>query len=496
MRMRALVLARHPEYVVILAGVAAALHVGKLPPAIPVLRESLGVSLVQAGFLLSLVQMAGMLLGLAGRPGGRRHRPAARHAGRTGACCRWPAPWGHWRRTRATLLLLRALEGCGFLLAVMPAPGLIRRLTPPAKMPSAMGMWGAYMPFGTALALAGGPVLIGWAGWRAWWLVLAVVTLADGVLDLPGCRARRRSVARPGRRQRRGRTSPGRRAGCQRVRRTLGARGPWLVAACFALYSGQWLAVIGFLPSMAGQSGLAGARHCALAGPGGPGQYRGQCGLRTAAAARRAGQGTAGDRFLRHGPGRGGGVCRFERSWRGGSAAAGAVPGGLAVFHGRRCDSRNAVFTGGACWRRTRAASRPRSAGCSSCRRSGSLSARRWWPGLRRKPAAGSGPGWSPAAAAVLGLLVAHRIGREVATCKKLSRWTIAATVMQDMQHWLEQAVIGLNLCPFAKAVHVRGQIHYVVSRATDADQLESRRCCTSCRRWCKPTRRCATPPC
>ncbi len=31
-------------------------------------------------------------------------------------------------------------------------------------------------------------------------------------------------------------------------------------------------------------------------------------------------------------------------------------------------------------------------------------------------------------------------------------------------RQWLERAVIGLNLCPFAKAVHVKGQIHYVVS--------------------------------
>ena len=30
-----------------------------------------------------------------------------------------------------------------------------------------------------------------------------------------------------------------------------------------------------------------------------------------------------------------------------------------------------------------------------------------------------------------------------------------------DMRHWLARAVIGLNLCPFAKAVHVKGQIHY-----------------------------------
>ncbi|MCD2512940.1 DUF1415 domain-containing protein [Comamonas endophytica] len=41
--------------------------------------------------------------------------------------------------------------------------------------------------------------------------------------------------------------------------------------------------------------------------------------------------------------------------------------------------------------------------------------------------------------------------------------------VIEDTQRWLEKAVIGLNLCPFAKAVHVKQQIHYAVSEATDA---------------------------
>lgn len=41
-------------------------------------------------------------------------------------------------------------------------------------------------------------------------------------------------------------------------------------------------------------------------------------------------------------------------------------------------------------------------------------------------------------------------------------------------QRWLERAVIGLNLCPFAKAVHVKGQIRYVVTPATDPAQLEA----------------------
>ncbi len=45
-------------------------------------------------------------------------------------------------------------------------------------------------------------------------------------------------------------------------------------------------------------------------------------------------------------------------------------------------------------------------------------------------------------------------------------------TVIADVVRWLERAVIGLNLCPFAKGVHTKGQIHYVVSEATDARGL------------------------
>ena len=43
----------------------------------------------------------------------------------------------------------------------------------------------------------------------------------------------------------------------------------------------------------------------------------------------------------------------------------------------------------------------------------------------------------------------------------------IAAT-----QQWLERAVIGLNLCPFAKAVHAKRQIRYVLCEARDTDAL------------------------
>ncbi len=39
-------------------------------------------------------------------------------------------------------------------------------------------------------------------------------------------------------------------------------------------------------------------------------------------------------------------------------------------------------------------------------------------------------------------------------------------------QAWLEQAVIGLNLCPFAKSVHVKKQIRYKVSHGREWDEL------------------------
>ena len=44
--------------------------------------------------------------------------------------------------------------------------------------------------------------------------------------------------------------------------------------------------------------------------------------------------------------------------------------------------------------------------------------------------------------------------------------------VVDDTRRWLERAVIGLNLCPFAKSVHVKGQVHYAVSAARGAPEL------------------------
>jgi hypothetical protein len=47
-----------------------------------------------------------------------------------------------------------------------------------------------------------------------------------------------------------------------------------------------------------------------------------------------------------------------------------------------------------------------------------------------------------------------------------------AATALRATRAWVEQAVIGLNLCPFAKAVQVKGRVRYVCSDARDTTTL------------------------
>jgi hypothetical protein len=45
-------------------------------------------------------------------------------------------------------------------------------------------------------------------------------------------------------------------------------------------------------------------------------------------------------------------------------------------------------------------------------------------------------------------------------------------TIIRDTRRWLEKAVIGLNLCPFAKGVHAKGQIRWRVSDAVAPQDL------------------------
>ena len=244
----------HPSWVIVFAGVCAALHVGKLPPALPVLQDALGITLVQAGFLLSAVQVASMTLGLAV---GLSVDSLGLHRSMVGglALLSVASISGGFVVDTRGLLCLRVIEGLGFLLVVMPAPALIRRTVDASQLSGRMGWWGTYMPTGSALALLFGPWVIAGLNWSVWWWLLGVLAAFAGIavwFCVPDVQppAPTHSVANG--------------AWFTRLALTLQSPGPWLVALTFAVYSSQWLAVVGFLPTVYAELGLAAGMAGAL----------------------------------------------------------------------------------------------------------------------------------------------------------------------------------------------------------------------------------------
>ncbi len=234
-------------WLVVLAGGVAAMQVGKLPPALPALQAELGLTLVQSGFLLSIVQLAGM--GLAVFMGLLADGMGLKRSMLRGLCLLALASGlGGLATSVSALLALRAMEGLGFLWVVVPAPALIRRLVPVKRLSGMLGVWGAYMPTGTALALWLGPLFIPAWGWGAWWALFAAASLLMAFWLWRAVPADPPKVFSE--------TGP---SAWLRLQRTLCAPGPWVVALTFAAYSGQWLAVVGFLPSIYAAAGVSGA---------------------------------------------------------------------------------------------------------------------------------------------------------------------------------------------------------------------------------------------
>ncbi|MES2415390.1 MAG: MFS transporter [Pseudomonadota bacterium] len=246
----------HAAYWVVAAGIGAALHIGKLPPALPVLEKALGISLLQAGFLLSLVQCAGMLLGL--MTGLAVQRVGLKRSMIGGLLLLGVASaLGALAESAAWLLVTRGLEGLGFLWAVLPGPGLLRQLVPRQRMDRMLGIWGTYMPLGTALALLVGPWVMltghGDSGWRLWWCVLSLVAVLFAAAifwRLPASPAAEGTLAQ---------TGSARQSTKALLKLTLSSGPVWLLALTFGAYAGQWLSVVGFLPSIYAKAGIASA---------------------------------------------------------------------------------------------------------------------------------------------------------------------------------------------------------------------------------------------
>lgn len=236
---------------ILVVGIVAALGVGKLPPVLLVIGEEFGMSLVASSLLVSLFQIAGAIGGLfAGTLADRfGHRLLMQIGlmiltlGSLGGAASGSAEW---------LLASRMLESFGFITAVLPGPALLRTAVPVGRLRGWLGLWGTYMPTGIMLGLLITPWLTEALNWRAVWvghaLLLASVWLAVR-LHLPTPAARTDEPSRAG--------PMVRTPFWPMLIRTLRASGPWLLAASFAAYAGQYLSIIAFLPTIYQQAGIA-----------------------------------------------------------------------------------------------------------------------------------------------------------------------------------------------------------------------------------------------
>jgi len=237
-------------YVLIFSGGVAALQIGKLPPALPEISQALGMTLTQSGFLLSFIQLAGMSLALA--IGMSADTWGAKRSMLWGLTLLGLASaMGSMASSVAGLMFWRIIEGLGFLCVVLPAPGLIRQQVQAAQLRKLLGYWGAYMPAGTALTLLLGPLWLPEWGWRSWWCLFAVLSWGMALVLWRVVPVDSSATVVAVHWQ-------------QRLRETLSAPVPWWVTLCFGMYSGQWLAVVGFLPSIYTQAGLSGGTLGAL----------------------------------------------------------------------------------------------------------------------------------------------------------------------------------------------------------------------------------------
>ncbi len=218
--------------VAILAGLVAAFHMGKIPAALPALRQDFRLDLFHTGLVVSsfslLAALGGLTLGLIAR------RLGARRAGVAGLLTTAAGAAIGALTTRYPVLLgARILEGLGYLLVAVAMPGLINRVCPPTWRALALGAWGAFIPAAMSLMLLISPATMNLWGWRGLWWLTAVLSVMLALLFLY---ASRRDQPPP---------SPvsGPRSG--------GALspGPMLVALAFTCYTALFAAVAAFLPT-------------------------------------------------------------------------------------------------------------------------------------------------------------------------------------------------------------------------------------------------------
>ena len=226
---------------VYLASVIAAFDQFKIPPLIPVLMQTFQIDLTQAGLLMSIIAMIGLVLALpAGivlqKLGSRFTIVISLGLMTAGAAV------GALSQTYVFLLLSRVLEGMGLGLVGVAAPATIAMWFPPEKQGTPMGIWATWVPVGSVAAYNLAPLLAPSLGWGAvWWIgagLALVMMIFSGLL-----------ITQPPRSEPAG--SPRREAAS--MREALANRDIWLLALEFACFNLALVSIGTYYPTFLNQ---------------------------------------------------------------------------------------------------------------------------------------------------------------------------------------------------------------------------------------------------
>ena len=222
-------------WIAFLAGCIGAFQIGKTFAALSLIIDELGLSLVQAGLVLSLFSLiaafAGAGFGLLSDRVGHLYMALTGLLVSAGG-----AFLGATASGIEMLLLSRMIEGLGFILAVVALPSLISRSTTDRSRPLAMGLWGAFMPAGIGLSMLVTPPLLELHGWRGLWNDVGFIMLLwCAVLFIAF-----RSAA----------SKPGIHLSTTDFIANVLRLGPLLVVAGFVCYSSLYQSLTAFLPTI------------------------------------------------------------------------------------------------------------------------------------------------------------------------------------------------------------------------------------------------------
>src|SRR5258706_8416234 len=150
---------------------------GKVPPALPAMREDLGLSLIESGFVPPMMDTVGSVPGVFGgaaadRFGQKRYALIGLGLMVAGGVLGALA-WSYW-----VLLVSRFFEGVGFILLTVAAAPLLTAATLPKDRSTAFSIWSCYMPAGGTAGMPPAPLSLATWGWRGLWRRLAASTPA------------------------------------------------------------------------------------------------------------------------------------------------------------------------------------------------------------------------------------------------------------------------------------------------------------------------------